>query len=362
MNRHEILLLQQIKNGPALTITLPTHRTSLENKQDRIRLENLLKQANNTLTAELGKKGAEPIAARLESLVANLDYRYLLDGLALFVNSDFARAVMLPVKQINERVILADSFFTRDLVFAMNRTPRYWVLALSEKPTRLYEAARDDLVEIKSDGFPMVHEGPGGATSLPGGFGIKKSAYRDEYHRKFFRSVDSNLRPLLNDDPLPLVIVGVDRYLAFFDEVTKNKSAVIGRLMGSHDKTSPAELAKLVWPLVKDWQAKQRQEALQALSKAVGEGRSKSSIDEVWRSAKYGDGLLFFVEEDYHHPAGVDQSGLQLLPPDDPAATKQFADVIDEIIEMVLLSHGRIVFVPQGALINDQRMALVVRD
>lgn len=361
MNRHEILLLQQKKNGTALTITLPTHRTSPENKQDRIRLENLVKQATNSLITELGKKGAEPIVARLESLVANLDYRYLLDGLALFVNADFARAVMLPVKQIEERVKLGDSFFTRDLVFALNRTPRYWVLVLSEKPTRLYEAARDDFVEIKVDGFPLVHEGPGGAASLPGGFGIKKSAYRDEYHRKFFRSVDANLRPFLNDDPLPLVIVGVDRYLAFFDEVTKNKSAVIAMLSGSHDKTSPAELAKLVWPLVKDWQAKERQKALQVLSNAVGERRVKSSIDEVWLSAKHGNGILLFVEEAYHHPAVVDQSGLRLLPPDDLAASEQMIDVVDEIIDMVLLGHGQVIFVPQGELV-DQKIALIVRD
>ena len=77
----------------------------------------------------------------------------------------------------------------------MNRTPRYWVLALSEKPTRLYEATRDDLIEIQDGGFPITHEGPGGEQPLLGGFGIKKSAYRDEYHRKFFRQIDAALKP-----------------------------------------------------------------------------------------------------------------------------------------------------------------------
>ena len=66
-------------------------------------------------------------------------------------------------------MVIQDSFFTRDLVYAMNRTPRYWVLSLSEKPTRLYEATLDLLVEVKGEGFPMEHTGAGGATSLPGG-------------------------------------------------------------------------------------------------------------------------------------------------------------------------------------------------
>ncbi len=33
MNRHEVKLLQQISGYPAVTITLPTHRTSPENQR-----------------------------------------------------------------------------------------------------------------------------------------------------------------------------------------------------------------------------------------------------------------------------------------------------------------------------------------
>ena len=49
-------------------------------------------------------------------------------------------------------------------------------------------------------------KGPGGEQPLPGGQ-FKKSAYRDEYHRKFFRQIDTALKPFLADDPLPLAIV-----------------------------------------------------------------------------------------------------------------------------------------------------------
>ena len=42
MNRQELIFLQQINGNPAVTITLPTHRTSPENKQDPIRVKNLV--------------------------------------------------------------------------------------------------------------------------------------------------------------------------------------------------------------------------------------------------------------------------------------------------------------------------------
>ena len=244
MNQHEIHLLQQISGYPALTITLPTHRTSPDNRQDPIRVKNLVDQAASRLLAEFSKRDIAPLLDRLEKLTAEIDYRNTLDGLALFVNRDFARAVKLPFT-LQERVHVGDTFLTRNLVYAMHRTPRYWVLALSEKPTRLFEATRDDLIEIQEDGFPIRHEGPGGEQSLPGGFGIKKSAYRDEYHRKFFRQIDANLKPFLADDPLPLAVVGVDRFLAFFTEVTTHKDAIISTVRGSHARTTAHKLGQL---------------------------------------------------------------------------------------------------------------------
>ena len=55
MNRHEIHLLQQIRGYPALTITLPTHCTSPDNRQDLIRVKNLVEQAASRLLEEFSK-------------------------------------------------------------------------------------------------------------------------------------------------------------------------------------------------------------------------------------------------------------------------------------------------------------------
>jgi hypothetical protein len=177
MNRQEVKLLQQKIAHPAVTITLPTHRTSPENQQDPIRVKNLVEQATKRLLEEFSKREIAPLLDRLQQLVEDIDYRYTLNGLALFVNRDFSRAVQLPFS-LRENVNVGETFLTRDLVFAMNRTPRYWTLVLSEKPTRLFEGTRDTFIEIQEGGFPVKHEGPGGEQSLPGGYGIEKTTYR----------------------------------------------------------------------------------------------------------------------------------------------------------------------------------------
>ena len=96
------------------------------------------------------------------------------------------------------------------------------------------------LTEFTGKPFPMTHKGPGGTSRLPGGQGINRSAVRDESHRQFFRKVDEALASIQKEDHLPLVVVGIDRYLAFYQEVTKDPDAIVGVVAGSLPKRIPA--------------------------------------------------------------------------------------------------------------------------
>ena len=360
MNRQDIQVVQEASGHPSLTISLPTHRTAPDNFQDPIRVRNLVAQAKDRLRAEFSNRELAPLLERLDKLSESIDYRFALDGLVMFVNQDFAAKYYLPFA-LPERVVVAEKFLTRDLVYAMNRTPRYWVLTLSEQPTRLYEGVADALVEVEKGGFPMVHEGPGGATSLPGGFGINVSAHRDERHRQFFRSVDAALKPILASDPLPLGVVGVDRWLAFFNEVTTHQEFIRATLLGNYDHVSPHELAKVVWPLVETALAERVQRHLAELDSYVSQQRVASTVGEAWRTAHEGRGKLLLVEKDYHEAGLVDESGLLLLPADDPTAPDVLPDAVDEVIETVLNKGCEVVFTENGQLDTYQRIALVLR-
>lgn len=360
MNRQDVRMLQQIRNYPSLTITLPTHRSAPDNRQDPIRLKGLVKEAAERLLAEFDRRTVEPLLLRLEELAGGVNHHENLDGLALFVSADFARAVRLPFT-LQERVVVDETFYTRDLVFALNRTPRFWLLVLSEKPTRLLEGTRDHLLEIEKSGFPMKHTGPGGERPLPPGFGINKSAYRDEKHRQFFRDVDAALKTVLASDPLPLVVVGVDRYLAFFREVSDHRSAILTSFTGSHDSTSPHDLGKLVWPLVEAALAAEREQVFAELDRAMSERKITTAIGEIWPLAHEGRGRLLLVEEDYHYPARVDAAGKKMTPADDVTAPDVIDDAVDEVIEAVLLKQGQVVFVEPGRLADHGRIALILR-
>lgn len=362
MNRQDIVALATVSGYPCLTITLPTHRTSPDNRQDPIRLKNLVSEAANRLTDELGKREVATVLGSLEALATDVDHENNLDGMALFVNTDGARMHRVPFT-LPERVVVDDTFFVRDLIYAFNRSPRYWVLALSDNETRLFDAVRDDLEELRpGTPFPMANPGVGGGRTVPKDLTINFSQLRDEHSRIFFRNVDQALGSFLAGDPLPLAIVGVDRNIAFFREVTSHGGHIVATLTGNHDQTSAHDLGKLVWPLVRESLDTRRTAIFSELNAAVGGQRSASTIGEVWRFAHEGRGATLVVEENYHEPAIIDAATGQLqLAPEDTTAPEVLDDAVDEVIVAVLEKGGRVVFVDDGTLTKHSRIALILR-
>ncbi len=361
MQRHEIVSLATVRGYPCLTITLPTHRTSPDNRQDPIRLKNLISQAASRLTDELGKREVAALLSRLDQLADSVEHQYNLDGLALFVNVDGARMHRLPFS-LPERVIVDETFFIRDLIYAFNRSPRYRVLALSDNQTRLFEAVRDDLEEIgPGSPFPLANPGMSTARTNASDPAVNVSQLRDEQTRNFYREVDQALSKAMADDPLPLALVGVDRNLAFFREVSANSAQIVATLTGNHDQTSAHDLGRLIWPGVRTALAERRAAIFAELEAAVGGQRSASTIGEVWRFAHEGRGATLIVEEGYHEPATMDESGLHLQPAGEATGPEALDDAVDEAIVTVLAKGGRVVFVDDGSLAQHSQIALILR-
>jgi len=360
MNIHDLQELITAKTYPSLTITLPTHRTSPDNQQDPIRLKNLVTEATNRLRGEFSQREVGPLLVKLDDLVNDVSFPHLQEGLALFVSADIARWFTIP-HTLQERVVIDDTFFTRDLVRALTRLRRYWVLKLSEQPSRLFAATREDLEEMTDGGFPMRHDWQGEDEDLEGGFGVNVSRLRDDRLRQFFRSVDQAFAPFLAEDPLPIVIVGIDRNLAFYREVAPNVGDVLATITGNYDELSAHDLGQMVWPVAREAFVSRRLEVLDQLNKAVGAQRSSSTLGEVWREAQLGRGDTLVVEEGYHQPARVGDNGLLDLNVDDPTAPDVLDDAVDEVITAVLEKGGRVVFVEDGELEKHGRIALILR-
>jgi hypothetical protein len=357
--RSELKRLQGHHDYPSLSLLAPTHRTAPANQKDRIVVKNLAAEGLKRLQSEFKKRDVATLVQNLNGLVQRVDWEHSMEGLALFASREVATPVQLPFRP-RARVVIDGTFATRDLVYSLNRTPRYRVLVLTEKPTRLFDARTNELTEYRDKPFPMVHKGPGGASRLPGGQGINRSAVRDESHRQFFRKVDDALAAIQKEDHVPLVVVGVDRYLAFYQEVTQDPDAIVGVVAGSHDNPNPTALGKLVWPVFKSGATLRRTRALTRLHAAVSVNRHASGIDQVWRAGFEKRCQILLVETGFEHPANLAPQGDHLLPYSGRGA-ESLDDAVDEVIERVIASGGEVFFYDPGVLDLHQRIAAVLR-
>jgi hypothetical protein len=356
ITRQDLKQLQALVKVPALSILLPTHRTSPDNKQDPIRVKNLVDQATERLTAEFSNRELEPLLKRLETLVSEIDYPHTLDGLALYVSHDFAKLYSLPFS-IPARVVIDQTFATRDLVYGLHRQQRYWVLLLSQASTRLLAGTGETLEEVNDKNFPMQMTGPGATTALPY---EADSSYVDDRHRRFFQQVDSALTHYTQDESLPLIVGGVDRQVSFFREVSQHTQAIVGSLSGNFDKTTVHELTPQVWSIVQSVRKAQQADALQALDAAMGAQAVASTIGEAWRFAQEGRGKLLLVEKNYHVPAILTEDG-RFESVEQVGGTDVMDDAVDEVMEAVMAKGGSVAIVDDGALSIHQQIALTLR-
>lgn len=356
ITRHDLDQLQSLTRVPALSILLPTHRTSPNNKQDPIRVKNLVDEATQRLGAEFSQRELEPLLKQLESLVNTIDYPYTLDGIAMYVSHDFAKLYHLPFS-VPARVVIDQTFATRDLVYGMHRALRYWVLLLSQASTRLLAGTGETLEEVYDQTFPIQMTGPGATAPLPYD---ADSSYLDDRHRRFFQQVDSAFSTYAKEEALPLIVGGVDRQISFFREVSQYSSLIAGTLTGNFDRASIHELTPQVWSIVQSVRKAQQTSALQELDQAMGAQKVVSTVEEAWRLAQDGRGKLLLVEKNYHVPAIVTvNGGLELV--EQVGGVEVMDDAVDEIIEAVLAKGGSVAIVEDGALSVHQHIALILR-
>lgn len=360
MNRNDVISIMSFKEYPCVSIILPTHRTAPENKQDSIRLKNLIKEAERRLSEEFDQKEVRQLIERIDSVTEEIDHNYTLDGLAIFVSKNFVGKYDLPFP-VKEQLVIDETFATRNLIYALNRSPKYWVLVLSEKPTRLYEGIRDQLVEVNNENFPIYFQETTWDEPLRVGEITNTSAYRDEKSKQFFRKIDKVFKSINVEEQLPLAITGIGRYLSFFNEITENKLQIVAQLEGSYDKTSPHELSKLVWPLVLEAIEKSKSDLLKELERAVGANKYSSGIQQCWRRASEGRVQTLLIEKDFHYPATLGDDKLTLYPAESANLPGIIDDAVDELIEMVIQKSGKAAFVENGSLAIHQKVAAILR-
>ncbi len=355
MKKDLIREIQGHSQYPSVSILLPTSRTAPDNHKDKLAIKKLYRNAEKRLLTEFDKRSMNGLLEKLKKNIESVDVRLNLDGLAVFVNNDFEKIVRLPFP-VRERVIIDDTFATRDLIRAMNRSITYYTLSLSAEFVRLFEGYRDTLIEVTERGFPF-------ANPIPRGSNLELSTSLKETRLKeFFNQVDKAFIHIHHNNPKPLVLTGVEKNISAYRNVADNKKIILTSIDGNHDHTPVHELAKLVWPVVREKMAEEREKMIGRINKALSAHKFASGLEEVWRLANEERGELLLVEEGYHQAVKLSEDGRSFVKIDPPVnGTNTVDDLVDEIAEKIVSTGGNVVFTDNGTLSGYDRIGLILK-
>jgi hypothetical protein len=315
------------------------------------RLEALEREAATRLLAEFGPSVDRALLGRLSDAVAGATVPAGARGLAVYVNAQGAGRVGVSVA-VRERVVIDDTFATRDLVRHELRSPRYWLLAVSLDEPRLLRGLG---ASLHPHPLPLADPEPPDNGRDRRGWHPGEIAELGRARR--LRALDDALGEAMAGTSDPVIVMGAEPTVSRFLDRTRHiaKVHVALRRAAGDDL---ATVSRTVAPAVAHMLARRRAVALDALGRAVGAGVAACGMEAVWLHARRGGGGLLVVEEGFEHPGVIAADG-SLAQAADTAGAGVVDDAVDDAIELVLASGGRVEFVPDGALAPHGRIAFV---
>lgn len=347
--------IKDIRGKLCVTIILNTHNTHPDNEKDVILLKKLQKEATERLSSEPDKKLVNKIIDNLNELVSKIDQRHNTESLVVFVNEDIAKYTRLSIP-VNDRVIIDESFATRDLVRALHTQQSYYTLVLGQDRARLIEATNGRVTEELGRPFPIINYSLFTTNATAGSNATRVGNYQKE----FFSRVDKALWAIWRENPLPIVISADEKSAAYFKSISEHSEIIIGTHNDSFSK--PAQhIIDANWYIVEEYAHKNNEKRLSELKEALNTGKFLVDLNDIWNAIEEGRGKTLFVQNGYYQPAEIIDDKISLVSINDDAKPGVIDDIIDEMVEINADFGGDTVFISDGGLEKFKGLALTTR-
>ncbi|MHC5010009.1 MAG: baeRF7 domain-containing protein [Planctomycetota bacterium] len=302
------------RDGPCVSIYMPTHRAGREVQQNPIRLKNLLREAEDGLEAMgMPQTDARTLLAPAHKLLTDKQFwEHQNDGLALFMAEDWRRGYRLPVA-FEEKAIVGRRFHVKPLLPLLCCDGRFFILALSQNEVRLLEGSRFTVGSVDLEGVPadlaealrfddpeksvQYHSGTTqGGRRAAGyhGHGTVESTEKDNLLR-YFRRIDKGLVKMLEGERAPLVLAGVEHYFPIYREANNYAQLMERGVPGSPDVLTAEALHARAWEVVAPIFHAAQETAVARYERAAGTGKTSRQVEEIALAAHHGKVDVLFV-------------------------------------------------------------------
>jgi len=351
-------VLEALHYRPAVSIILPFEPKMGLKAELQYSLKHAAKKVQDALQADYPPELSDLVMQKLQQMIDKVDYNTYKKSIAIFVSPVFQKLLYLDVP-VEERIIVDESFEIRDLIYSKKQLHKYLLLLLSGKEMRMYLGNGGDLVRIVADRPEQVEAYENDIAERVTNFS-DVSDRKEVMMEKFLRHADQSLDVVLNAYPLPLFVLGTDRILGRFKQLTKHQKAIVNVLHGNYEEASMVELKKVIDPVISDWKKVKVKDLLNRIEEAANKKKLAVGIKAVWHDAIRKKGQLLIVEKNYMYPAQHSDTAEHIEGTE--GLYNRFSyikDAVDDVMEKILEYGGDVEFVDEGVLDAYEHIVLV---
>ena len=301
-------------NPPCVSIYIPTHRAG-KNQEDNLRFKNALKEAKHELQERgLNEKDARQYLEEGYKLLEDADFwLHLSDGLSAYFGPDYFHYDISPVTY-DQLVFLGDRFHTRHLIPGRQNQNRFFILAISAKMVKFFEAHKYSITPVKIDDLVpeslkkvlevevpeksvQYHFGQGAAMKpIYHGHGLPKDTEEAEM-REYLRMVNDGLMKMLHDEKSPMIVAAVESLTSIYRDLNSYPHLVDEQVTGNPEEWDPVLLHEKAWFKIEDHFSQDLEQKKQAFGDKLPKEEASSYLYDIVPAAVAGRIDTLFVNK-----------------------------------------------------------------
>ncbi|HSU31632.1 MAG TPA: hypothetical protein VLJ11_10375 [Bryobacteraceae bacterium] len=373
-------------DGPCLTVYMPLSRASTEGrnpngKQNELHWKECLRTLNGR-AAQFGAAGRE----LLES-ISNWDTvapESVENGnapgrsLAVFRSPDLFQVALLD-GEVTDRAVLGPHFYIRPLLAEVVRSRSFYLLALSQKNTRLLRCTTHSSEEIplpaetktdynewmnraKPDHNDVYNAMAAGAQGSAGPSALAPKGAdeeaKDEYLSHFFKQLDRGVNEVLKGKTEPLVLCAVEYQIPLYREVNNYPHLASEDVRGAPNGLKSGEMHARALEALERAYATRVDDALAEWNHRVGAGAS-SRLKDVVTAAHDGRVLTLLVSDRQEQTGRFDEATNSVK--GRGTGSTEDEDLLNDAAVQTILHAGNVLVAPHNKMPNGSPLAATFR-
>lgn len=368
--------------GPCLSVYMPLSNASRAGlnpnaKQNELRWRETVRIAEER-AEQFGNGGRDLLRSVADWKAVAPDEDLDAKSVAVFRCGETLNLIPLD-QEVTERAVLARHFYIRPLLAELTREKRFYLLALSQKNTRLLLCTNHSSeevpfpAEIKTDFYVWMNQvkpdhtlvynaasapagGPGSMNALaPKG---SDDEAKSEYLSHYCKQINHGVNEVLRGKTEPLVLCAVEYEIPLYREVNTYPHLINEAVQGAPNGLKAGEMHSRAFDaLERDYQTRV-DDALAEWNHKVG-GAASSRLKEVVTGAHDGRVLTLLVSDSMEKTGVFDESTHSVKGRETGTADDE--DLVNDAAVQTILHSGRVLLVPHHKMPTGAAVAAIFR-